>query len=67
MSELKPLMTLSEAAACTPFNRETLRRAIHNKDPHTFPYVLRAKKDTKNRLLITDRALLAWIELLEDA
>lgn len=64
---MRPLMTLAEAAAQTPFNPATLRRAIKTTDPSVFPPPLKAKQDGRGRYLITAKALTEWIESLEDA
>ena len=67
MSSPKPLMTLAEAAACTPFNPEHLRRCIRTTNPTPTMPALRAKKDGRGRYLITDTALREWISAMEDA
>lgn len=64
---MKPLMTLDEAAAHVPFSKDTLRRAITTTDPHSFPPPLKGKRDSKGRYLVTDRALIAWIDSLPEA
>lgn len=64
---MKPLMTLAEAAALTPFGKEHLRRCVHIKNPTPQMPALRAKKDGKGRLLVRDSDLIDWINRMEDA
>jgi hypothetical protein len=58
---------LADAAARTPFSVPTLRRAIQATDPTAFPPPLRAKKDSKGRLIILPRDLEEWLDSLPDA
>lgn len=59
--------TVKEAAALTPFSEDTLARAIKATDPRAFPPPLRAKRDSRGRLIILDRDLDTWLESLPDA
>lgn len=63
----KVAYSLDEAADLTPFSRRTLERAIHNREPGVFPFVLRSKKDSRGRFVIKRSELEAWIDRLEDA
>lgn len=64
---MKALMNLKEAAAETPFEEKTLRKAVRATDPTVFPPPLRAKAGPRGQYLITDRALREWIDSLGDA
>lgn len=61
---MKALMTLAEAATHTPYSVAHLRRAVKATDPS---FNLKAKRDTKGRILVTGPALLDWIARHEDA
>lgn len=63
----KLVYSLEEAAAQVPWNKETLRRAIHNREPNVFPFVLKAKKDSRGKYAIAHTELEAWFARLEDA
>ena len=60
-------LTLTEAEAVTPFSAKTLRRAIAETDPKAFPPPLRAKKDSRGRLIVLARELERWLDSLPDA
>ncbi|MDM8086316.1 hypothetical protein QUV83_16195 [Cellulomonas cellasea] len=64
---MKALMKLKDAAAETPYDEKTLRKAIRATDPTVFPPPLRAKTGSRGEYLITDTALREWIDSLADA
>lgn len=64
---MKALMTLAEAAGETPYGVGVLRKAIHTTDPHSWPPPLRAKRGSRGQYTVTEPALRAWIDSLEDA
>jgi len=64
---MKPLMTLEEAAAQTPFSTKTLRRAIHTDGSDETLPPLKAKRDSRGRYLVRDTDLIAWLDAFPDA
>lgn len=60
-------MTLTEVAAVTPFSVKTLRRAVHETDPEAFPPPLRAKRDSRGRLIVLTSELERFLASLPDA
>lgn len=58
---------IQDVVALTPFSADTIRRAIRQTEPDAFPPPLRAKKDSKGRLIILPKDLAEWLEALPDA
>jgi hypothetical protein len=58
---------LREAARIVPFSYDTLLRATRATDPAAFPPPLKAKRDSKGRILVKVSDLEAWHDSLPDA